>query len=70
MGYCFFVGHDHRLGNIGGNVGYQASLGMFADSGNGAVIMTNSDIGVAAGNALLNKIAAFYGWIYIAPPPL
>jgi CubicO group peptidase (beta-lactamase class C family) len=69
MGYGFFVGQDHRFGHIGGNVGYQASLVMFADSGNGAVIMTNSDIGLQAGNALLNKIAAFYSWNYVAPPP-
>ena len=69
MGYGFFVGRDHRFGHIGGNVGYQASLVMFADSGNGAVIMTNSDIGLQAGTALLDKIAAFYGWNYAAPPP-
>jgi CubicO group peptidase (beta-lactamase class C family) len=69
MGYGFFVGRDHRFGHIGGNVGYQASLVMFGDSGNGAVIMTNSDIGLQAGNALLDKIAAVYGWNYVAPPP-
>jgi CubicO group peptidase (beta-lactamase class C family) len=70
MGYGFFVGDGHRFGHIGGNVGYQASLVMFADSGNGAVIMTNSDIGLQAGNALLDAIAKAYGWNYTAPPPL
>ena len=69
MGLGFFVGRGHRFGHIGGNVGYQATLVMFADSGNGAVVMTNSDVGLQAGNALLNKIAAFYGWTYVAPPP-
>jgi CubicO group peptidase (beta-lactamase class C family) len=69
MGYGFFVGDDHRFGHIGGNVGYQATLVMFADSGRGAVIMTNSDVGLQAGNALLNKIAAVYGWHYTAPAP-
>ena len=68
MGYGFFVGDRHRFGHIGGNVGYQATLVMFADSGRGAVIMTNSDIGLRAGNALLNRIAAVYGWDYVAPP--
>lgn len=69
MGYGFFVGSNHRFGHIGGNMGYQASLVMFADSGKGAVIMTNSDIGLHAGNALLNRIAQVYGWNYQAPPP-
>lgn len=69
MGYGFFIGQNHRFGHIGGNVGYQATLVMFADSGNGAVVMTNSDVGLFAGNALLNKIAAYYGWNYVAPPP-
>jgi len=63
------VGKDHRFGHIGGNVGYQATLVMFGDSGKGAVIMTNSDIGLHAGNELLDKIAAAYGWNYTAPPP-
>jgi CubicO group peptidase (beta-lactamase class C family) len=70
MGYGFFVGRKKgRFGHIGGNVGYQATFVMFADTGNGAVIMTNSDIGLAVGNILLNKIAEAYGWNYVAPPP-
>jgi CubicO group peptidase (beta-lactamase class C family) len=69
MGFGFFVGGHHRFGHIGGNVGYQATMVMFADNGNGAVIMTNSDIGLSAGNALLNAIAKVYGWNYVAPPP-
>ena len=69
MGFGFFVGRHHRFGHIGGNVGYQATMVMFADSGNGAVIMTNSDIGLHAGNALLNAIAKVDGWNYVAPPP-
>ena len=69
MGYGFFVGAHHRFGHIGGNVGYQATMVMFADTGDGAVIMTNSDIGLRAGNAVLNAIAKVYGWNYVAPPP-
>ncbi len=69
MGYGFFVGSKHRFGHIGGNVGYQATLLMFGDTGQGVVIMTNSDIGLKAGNALLNRIADVYGWNYHAPPP-
>jgi len=70
MGYGFFVGQrDGRFGHIGGNVGYQATLVMFADRGDGVVIMTNSDIGLKPGNVLLDKVAKVYGWNYVAPPP-
>jgi CubicO group peptidase (beta-lactamase class C family) len=69
MGYGFFVGDDRRFGHIGGNVGYQAALVMFAESGNGVVVMTNSDVGLQAGTPLINAIARVYGWNYIAPPP-
>jgi len=69
MGYGFFVGDRHRFGHVGGNVGYQATLVMFADSGRGVVVMTNSDIGLSAGNALVNRIAQVYGWNYAVPPP-
>jgi hypothetical protein len=41
---------------------------MFAETGDGVVIMTNSDVGLAAGNALLNRIAEVYGWNYVATP--
>ena len=69
MGYGFFVGEHHRFGHIGGNVGYQATMVMFADTGNGAIIMTNYDIGLRAGDAVLNAIAKVYRWDYVAPPP-
>jgi len=70
MGYGFFVGKQKgRFGHIGGNVGYQATLVMFGDTGDGVVIMTNSDIGLAAGNVLLDQIAKAYGWNYVVPPP-
>jgi CubicO group peptidase (beta-lactamase class C family) len=69
MGYGFFVGkRNGRFGHIGGNVGYQATFLMFGDTGDGVVIMTNSDVGLAAGNALLDQIAKVYGWNYVAPP--
>ena len=70
MGLGSFVGaRKGRFGHIGGNVGYRATLVMFADIGDGMVIMTNSDVGLAASNALLDRIAQIYGWDYIAPPP-
>ena len=70
MGYGFFMGEKtHRFGHIGGNVGYQAALVFFADTGDGVVIMTNSDVGLHAGNVLLNGIAKHYHWHYAEPPP-
>ena len=69
MGFGFFVGPDHRFGHIGGNVGYQATMITFGEAGRGAVIMTNSDIGLQVGNALLQAIAREYGWDYSPPPP-
>ncbi len=70
MGLGFFVGtRKGRFGHIGGNVGYQATMVMFSDTGDGVVVMTNSDVGLAAGNVLLDRIAEVYGWDYVAPPP-
>ncbi len=69
MGFGVVVGAHHRFGHIGGNIGYQATMVMFADTGNGAVIMTDSDVGLRAGNAVLNAIAKVHGWNYVAPPP-
>ncbi len=71
MGYGFFVGRiHHRFGHVGGHTGFQATFVMFADTGKGAVVMTNADHGVLdAGNALLNAIAREYRWNYVAPPP-
>jgi CubicO group peptidase (beta-lactamase class C family) len=46
MGLGFFVGtRKGRFGHIGGNVGYQATMVMFSDTGDGVVVMTNSDVG-------------------------
>ena len=70
MGYGFFVGEKtHRFGHVGGHVGYQATLVFFANTGDGVAITTNSDVGLQAGNVLLNAIARYYRWNYTAPPP-
>jgi CubicO group peptidase (beta-lactamase class C family) len=65
MGLGFFLGDTTRpdlFGHIGDDEGFQAMLVMFADSGQGAVIMANSDNGILLGDYLLSKIAAEYGW--------
>ena len=51
----------------GGNEGFKCALVAFKDSGRGAVIMTNSDNGVALGMELLRSIAAEYRWPKLDP---
>ena len=51
----------------GGNEGFKCALFAFKESGRGAVIMTNSDNGVALGMELLRSIAAEYGWPKLNP---
>jgi CubicO group peptidase (beta-lactamase class C family) len=70
MGYGFFVGRKRpRFGHIGGHVGYQATLVFFADTGDGAVIMTNANAGLRVGNQLLDAIAKQLHWNWVVPPP-
>ena len=46
---------------MGGNVGYQATIVMFSDTGDGVVVMTNSDVGLAVSNVRLDRITEVYG---------
>lgn len=70
MGLGFFLGDATRpdlFGHIGDDEGFQAMLLMFADTGQGAVIMANSDNGILLGDYLLAKIAQEYGWKRYVP---
>ncbi|MGD0532197.1 MAG: hypothetical protein ABSA62_07960 [Methyloceanibacter sp.] len=49
----------------GQNVGYQGYLILFPETGQGMVVMTNSDNGSKLAEALIARAAAIYGW-----PPL
>ncbi len=65
MGLGFFLGDDTRpdlFGHIGQDQGFQAMLLMFADAGQGAAIMSNSDYGILLGDFLLDQIAREHGW--------
>jgi CubicO group peptidase (beta-lactamase class C family) len=65
MGLGFFLGDESRpdlFGHIGDDEGFQAMLYMFGDSGQGAVIMANSENGILLGDLLLSIIANEYGW--------
>ena len=70
MGLGFFLGDASRpglFGHIGDDEGFQAMLVMFADSGQGAIIMANSDNGILLGDYLLATIAQEYGWKEYVP---
>jgi CubicO group peptidase (beta-lactamase class C family) len=70
MGLGFFLGdaeRPDRFGHVGDDEGFQAMMIMFGDSGQGAVIMANSQQGIRVGRFLLNNIAMEYGWNYVPP---
>jgi CubicO group peptidase (beta-lactamase class C family) len=63
----FFVDNLGQFGHSGADEGFQALLTMNAESGKGAVIMANSDNGIAVANLLMQSIAKEYGWNYKDP---
>lgn len=50
------------LSHAGGNLGYRNMLFAYAETGKGAVIMTNSDVGGNICSEILRAIAVVYGW--------
>jgi CubicO group peptidase (beta-lactamase class C family) len=71
MGLGFFLGDSARpdlFGHIGDDEGFQAMLVMFADSGQGVVIMANSENGILLGDYIIANIAREYGWKEYEPP--
>ena len=71
MGLGFFLGDETRpnlFGHIGNDAGFEAMLIMDSESGQGAAIMANSEIGILLGDCLLENIAQEYGWKnYLSP---
>jgi CubicO group peptidase (beta-lactamase class C family) len=67
VGLGFFLGdggNPEEFGHDGDDEGFQARLIMFADSGKGVAIMTNSNAGLAMASFLEESIAQEYGWHY------
>jgi CubicO group peptidase (beta-lactamase class C family) len=65
MGLGFVVREDGAHGHFahsGGNTGYFAHFEMLADTGQGVVIMTNSDAGQALAPLLIAGVANEYDW--------
>ena len=71
MGLGFFLGDETRpdlFGHIGDDAGFQAMLIMYSDSGQGAAMMANSQLGILLGDCLIENIAHEYGWKnHVAP---
>jgi predicted transcriptional regulator YdeE len=66
VGLGFFLEKDNpgQFGHNGADEGFQALLTMNADTGNGAVLMANSDNGISVMNTVLRRVAKEYGWNY------
>ena len=65
MGLGFFLGDQtrpHLFGHIGDDAGFEAMLVMDSNSGQGAALMTNSQLGIFLGDYLMENIASEYGW--------
>ncbi len=56
-----------RFGHGGGNEGYRCLMFAYSDSGQGAVVMTNSDNGDALAEEIMRSIAKEYGWFEYLP---
>ncbi len=58
------------IAHYGGNVGYRAAMVLHLESGNGMVILTNSDNGSALASDLLRAASAYYQWPFFKPTKL
>jgi predicted transcriptional regulator YdeE len=69
VGLGFFMEKDNlgQFGHDGADEGFQALLTMNAETGNGVVIMANSDNGISVANMVLRRVAKEYAWNYKAP---
>jgi CubicO group peptidase (beta-lactamase class C family) len=54
----------------GGNAGYRAVMYAYLNAGEGAVVMTNSDAGMALADEVINSIAREYNWPAFVPEDL
>lgn len=56
-----------RFGHAGANEGYKCLMVAYNDNGQGAVVMTNSDNGIAVAEEIMRSIAKEYGWLEYLP---
>jgi CubicO group peptidase (beta-lactamase class C family) len=65
MGLGLFVrgtGQDFQFSHSGGNEGFRCYMVAYPERGQGAVIMTNSDLGGDLMSELLRSLSVEYGW--------
>ncbi len=55
-------GHAARFGHGGSNAGFQCQMTAYAETGQGAVVMTNGDQGGRLAQEILRAIATEYAW--------
>ncbi len=60
-------GGSARFSHGGANEGYRCVLVAYKNTGQGAVVMTNSDRGSSVADELLRSIAKEYGWVDFLP---
>ena len=60
-------GTSARFSHGGANEGYRCLLVAYKNTGQGAVVMTNSDKGSSVADELLRSIAKEYGWVDYLP---
>jgi CubicO group peptidase (beta-lactamase class C family) len=70
FGLGFFLDKDNpvQFGHGGADRGFQALLTMNANTGNGVVIMVNSDNGTSLANHIVRRVAKEYAWNYKLQP--
>lgn len=70
IGLGFFMEKDNpgQFGHNGADEGFQALLTMNADTGNGLVVMANSDNGIQVADMVLRRVAREYAWNYKMGP--
>ncbi len=70
VGLGFFLDKDNpgQFGHDGADRGFQALLTMNTDTGNGLVIMVNSDNGTSLANHIVRRVAKEYAWNYKLQP--
>lgn len=63
LGFVIRPGNAHgRFAHFGGNQGFRSHAEMFAHTGQGIVVMTNSDAGQLLTALLVRRVAQVYGW--------
>lgn len=63
-------GADRAIHHGGANSGFRNWSMMFLDSGDGVIVMTNSDSGGALADEIMRTVANDYGWASLASQPL